>query len=143
MKERGQSLVELSVSLVLLLFLLSGAVEFGMAFFQLVQLKDAAQEGALYGSMNPRNTAEIENRIRGSSNSPILLSDSSKVSIIISAADKLGNPKDVLQACEGDTITVQIVFNHHIFMPFIPKLIGRQSIPLRGKVTDTVLYQCP
>ncbi len=51
--ERGQSLVELSISLVVLLYLLSGAVEFGLAFFQFVQLRDAAQEGALFGSMNP------------------------------------------------------------------------------------------
>jgi len=39
--ERGQSLVEMAISLVLLLTLLSGAVEFGMAFFQFVQLRDA------------------------------------------------------------------------------------------------------
>ena len=51
--ERGQSLVELGVSLVILLYLLSGAAEFGVLFFQFVQLRDAAQEGALYGSMNP------------------------------------------------------------------------------------------
>ena len=51
--ERGQSLVELSISLLVLLYLLSGAVEFGLAFFQFVQLRDAAQEGALYASMSP------------------------------------------------------------------------------------------
>ena len=49
--ERGQSLVELAISLVILLYLLSGAVEFGILFFQYVQLRDAAQEGALYGSI--------------------------------------------------------------------------------------------
>ena len=50
---RGQSLVELAISLVVLLMLLSGAVEFGIIFFQFVQLRDAAQEGALYGSTHP------------------------------------------------------------------------------------------
>ena len=91
--------------------------------------------------MNPRDVAEIENRVRNSSYSPINLTDP-KVSIIISATDKAGNQKDVLQACESDGITVQVIFNHHIFMPFIPELIGQHDIPLRGKVTDTVLYQC-
>ena len=57
MKERGQSLVELAVSLVILLYLLSGAAEFGILFFQYVQLRDAAQEGALYGSMNPSTSS--------------------------------------------------------------------------------------
>src|SRR5678809_812975 len=69
--ERGQSLVELSVSLVLLLILLSGAVEFGIAFFQFVQLRDAAQEGALYGSMNPADCTNILARVKGASSSPI------------------------------------------------------------------------
>ena len=50
--ERGQSLVELGISLLILLYLLAGAAEFGVLFFQFVQLRDAAQEGALYGS-NP------------------------------------------------------------------------------------------
>ncbi len=69
--ERGQSLVELAVSLVLLLLLLSGAVEFGMAYFQFIQLRDAVQEGALYGSMNPAQTSNIIARVQGASNTPI------------------------------------------------------------------------
>ena len=58
--ERGQSLVELAISITILIFLLAGAVEFGMAFFQFVQLRDAAQEGALYGSTNPNSVSAIE-----------------------------------------------------------------------------------
>lgn len=42
---RGQSLVEPAVSLVSLLNLLSGAVKFGIIFFQLVQLRDADEGG--------------------------------------------------------------------------------------------------
>src|SRR6185436_11100089 len=93
--ERGQSLVELGVSLLILLYLLSGAAEFGVLFFQFVQLRDAAQEGALYGSMNPWidsttapnsdgkfeageliNDAAIRARVQNASSSPIdLLND--------------------------------------------------------------------
>jgi len=51
--EKGQSLVEMALSLVLILILLVGTVEMGMAFFQYIQLRDAAQEGALYGSIAP------------------------------------------------------------------------------------------
>src|SRR5512139_2107314 len=87
--ERGQSLVELSISLLILLYLLSGAVEFGLAFFQFVQLRDAAQEGALYGSMSPGpnpgtgNWQNLEDRVRGASTSPIYLPDTSKVDVSI------------------------------------------------------------
>jgi len=50
--KRGQSLVELSISLMVILMLLSGAVDFGMALFSYTTLRDAAQEGALYGSIS-------------------------------------------------------------------------------------------
>src|SRR5512139_1857657 len=86
--ERGQSLVELSISLLVLLYLLSGAVEFGLAFFQFVQLRDAAQEGALYGSMNPTDASLIEARVRSASSSPINLADTSVVTVTITAKDK-------------------------------------------------------
>ncbi len=75
--ERGQSLVEMAISITVLVFLLSGAVEFGMMFFQYIQLRDAAQEGALYGSLNPADAAEIKARVRGASTSPIDFSQTS------------------------------------------------------------------
>jgi len=139
MKERGQSLVELAISLTMLLFLLSGAVEFGLAFFQLVQLKDAAQEGALYGSMEPHGPDLIEQRVRASSTSPIDLNDPAQVTVIVTGKDAAGNNKDITAVCEGDGVQVQVVYNHHIFMPFLPQLIGTHDIPLRGVVVDTVL----
>jgi len=148
--ERGQSLVELAISLVVLLYLLSGVVEFGIAFFQFIQLRDAAQEGALYGSINPYldsnnnsaydsgepvNQAGVEARVRGASSSPIDLSDSSKVTVEVIATD---------EPCVSNAITVNVSFTHQIFMPFIPTLIGSSTIPLTGSVTDTILNPvCP
>ena len=145
MRERGQSLVELAVSLLILLYLLSGAAEFGILFFQFVQLRDAAQEGALYGSMNPINAVPIEQRVRAASSSPIDLSDVTKVTVAVIAKDGTTHAtKTLATACEGDGITVQVSFTHNIFMPFIPQLIGRNSIPLTAEVTDTVLTPvCP
>ena len=61
--EKGQSLVELAISLTMILILLSGVVEFGIAFFQFIQLRDAVQEGALYGSIHPYDNAQIEVRL--------------------------------------------------------------------------------
>jgi Flp pilus assembly protein TadG len=133
-KERGQSLVELSISMLVLLYLLAGAVEFGIAFFQFVQLRDAAQEGALYGSINP--TGDITGRVKGASSSPIDLS-SPDVQITVSTKDSLGNPLPG-NACEGDAITVEVSYDHHVFMPFMSKIIGNK-IPLHATVTDTVL----
>ena len=151
--ERGQSLVELGVSLVILLYLLSGAAEFGILFFQFVQLRDAAQEGALYGSMNPYvdansdgafnvgelvNQAGIESRVRAASSSPIDLNDTTKVTVAATSSDGSG------RFCEGHGLQVTVSYTHHIFMPFMPQLLGRTDIPLTATVVDTILSPiCP
>lgn len=138
--ERGQSLVELSISILILLTLLAGAVEFGIAFFQFVQLRDAAQEGALFGSLNPTlltgtSSDSVELRVRRSSSSPINLEDTTAVtvtSVIIGSA------------CEGNGIKVDVSYNHKIFMPFVPQILGTTTIPLNASVTDTILSPvCP
>src|SRR6266496_1750168 len=105
--ESGQSLVELAISLVVLLYLLSGAVELGITFFQYVQLRDAAQEGALYGStQQTRDLTAIETRVRSASSSPINLSDTTNVLVAITGTDPAGVAKAPLTTCESDGLTV-------------------------------------
>jgi Flp pilus assembly protein TadG len=133
--ERGQSLVELALSLVVLLFLLSGVVEFGIAFFQFIQLRDAAQEGALYGSINPADTNGIVARVRNASGEPIDLTNTSLVVVTITITDA-GTPS---HTCPGDGLQVDVDFDHQIFMPFLPALINTNTIHLTGSVTDTIL----
>lgn len=145
--ERGQSLVELAISLVVLLFLLSGVVEFGIAFFQFIQLRDAAQEGALFASINPPETADLGDtnrvaaitRVRSASNEPIDLADTTIVDVTVTV---IGSP------CAGNAVTVEVAFEHQVFMPFISGIVqamnGDDVIPLTGRVTDTILQPaCP
>ena len=141
----GQSLVELAVSLVVLIYLLSGAVELGITFFQYVQLRDAAQEGALYGStQQTRDLGLIETRVRSASSSPINLADTTNVLINITGSDPAGNAKAAASTCESDGLTVTVSYDHRIFMPFMPQILGRQTIHLAASVTDTVLVPiCP
>ena len=144
--ERGQSLVELAISLVVLLFLLAGIVEFGLAFFQFVQLRDAAQEGALYGSTNPSNVTGpggIMDRIKGSSNTPIdlptaIADGTVTVDILINDAYAPGSADYDNRACEGNAIQVWVHYDHQVFMPFMSKIIG-STVPLNARVTDTIL----
>lgn len=136
--ERAQSLVELAISLIILLTLLAGAVDFGIALYSYVSLRDAAQEGALYGSIDPTNTVEIENRIRSSSDAPVNLSDPS-VAITINLI-----PSG--QACEGSGNGIQIIldYDYQLIMPILPEILGVTEIPLSASVTDTILQPpCP
>jgi Flp pilus assembly protein TadG len=70
-RERGQSFVELAVSLILLFWILAGAVDIGRAYFAIIALRDAAQEGVIYASINPIDVTGIEDRVRQSSSNPI------------------------------------------------------------------------
>jgi len=139
--ERGQSLVEMAISLVVLLWLLAGAVEFGLAYFQFIQLRDAAQEGALYGSINPIASGEtsgakydaIRNRILSQSTSPIDLSNeyyntgNVRIDITVSGS-----------GCITDAITVVTYYDHKTFMPFA-NLFMNDVITIHASVTDTIL----
>ena len=133
--ERGQSLVELAISLIVMLTLLAGAVDFGVALYSFVALRDAAQEGALYASIHPDNETEIEARVRSSSDSPVNLSDTSAVFIDINEL-----PSGV-DRCEGNQamIQVEVSYDYQLTMPILPGVLGISEIPLSASVIDVIL----
>jgi Flp pilus assembly protein TadG len=131
--ERGQSMVEFAFGFVVLLLMLSGAVDGGRALFTYMALRDSAQEGALYGSTNPTATSEIITRVKQSSD--ILQS--------LSSQDPTNLKVDVLvqgAGCTGDAITVKVAYdNFQITMPLLGGIVGSQSIGISTSVTDTIL----
>jgi Flp pilus assembly protein TadG len=145
--QRGQSLVELGLTLIIMLTLLAGAVDFGSAFFAYIALQDAAQEGALYGSVAPiidsnangrydagesLNTAAIVSRVQSTSSNPV---DLSTVNVLVTIS---------ASRCSGGTVTVNVSYPYQLTMPLIGAIIGRQTIPLSATVIDTILIpSCP
>ncbi len=147
--ERGQSLVELAITLPILILLLLGTLDFGMAIFSYSMLRDAAQEGAFYGSFNPSNVAEIENRARNISpraddevfSSPVQLRDTDLIKVNVKA---LGNSCQGAKDGAANSIQVNVSYRYPILMPFIGRLIGSSTIPLTGTATNVILQpQCP
>jgi Flp pilus assembly protein TadG len=147
--ERGQSLVELAVSLPVIILILLGTIDFGMAIFSYAILRDAAQEGALYGSFNPANKAEIENRARNISprgdeavfSSPVNLRNTTLVKVEVKALGAF---------CQGTTggvansLKVSVSYKYPILMPFAPQIIGSNTIALTGTATNIILQPpCP
>lgn len=133
LSSRAQSLVELAISLMVIVLLLSGVIEFGIAFFQFVQMQDAAQEGAVYGSINPTDEAGIRTRILAVVNEPF---DLGLTAGNIAISDNGGR-------CAGYALTITITYDHIVTMPLISTITG-PTIPLRAVVTDTILQPpCP
>jgi Flp pilus assembly protein TadG len=146
--ERGQSLVELAIGFPILLLLLLGTVDFGMAIFSYSMLRDAAQEGAFYGSFNPTNKAEIENRARNISprggneifSSTVNLRNTDLIQVDV---------QTIGRACQGTTndvtnrMQVTVSYRYPILMPFAGVLLG-STIPLKAVATNIILQPaCP
>ncbi len=134
-KQKGQSLVEMAIMLPIMLILLAGLIDFGLAFFSFISLRDAASEGTTYGAIDASNTAGIIQRVRTSSTAPVDLSDTTNVTVTVTTD---GTP------CAGEAITVTIVYDYPIITPMIGAFIGGQTIPITASVTGTVLTPaCP
>jgi Flp pilus assembly protein TadG len=146
--EHGQSLVELAIGLTVLLILLAGTVDFGIGLFHYIAMRDAAQEGALYGSINPPSYAgswncpnqsvkNICERVVNASGASGLIKNIYDSGMVITIAAPDG-------ACEGKGITVTLVYDYPVSMPFMGAVLGSNHIQLRTTVTDSILTpSCP
>lgn len=127
--EQAQSLVEFAFGVMILLILLVGIVDVSRALFTYMALRDAAQEGALYGSTDPTNVTVIENRVRQASD--MLMDMDADITVSVAYTGSV---------CTGNGITVQVTYpNFPLTMPFLGALVGGQTIPITASVTDTIL----
>ena len=147
--EKGQSLVEFAISLTFMLILLAGVVYFGIGLFYYIAMRDAAQEGALYGSMNPTDAGGIQTRVADAAGPGFIrdLYDAGQLSVNVTYTGA---------ACEGNGIIVTLQHDYELsWLPvgaFLVPFIGDHPCPdgtgqcilLRARVTDTILTPpCP
>lgn len=136
--ERGQSLIEFGISVVILLILASGILDLGRAFFTLITLNDAVQEGVTYGQICPGDTSGIRERLQESASDPVDLADLQvgDISVCISTP---GSDTCGASVARGNEITVGARYNHVIATPFIGTLVGSQTIQLRANAREKIL----
>ncbi len=134
--ENGQSLAEFALTLVAVLILLAGLVDLSRAFFIYMALHDAAQEGAVYGSIDPANVTEIEARVRATAQHPIDLSNLMDVSITVEYPN--GNTYASVDGSNGIQVTVSYD-SFVLTMPFLGSSIGSQTFALNAMAIDTIL----
>jgi len=144
--QRGQSLTEFALSLVILVTLLAGVVDLGRVFFAYIIIRDAAQEGAVYGSIAPKDNLptfknEVEERVKAAFTDP---SDSSNVPIDVS---KLNVQTDIIGstcASPGNGVKVEVEYSVPVTMPFLGAVIGSQNMNMTATVQNAILSPiCP
>ncbi len=128
--ENGQSFIEFAITLSFMLILLCGVVDLGRAFFAYIAIRDAAQEGAVYASLNPIDTNGIEARVRTSSQNPVDMTDQTNVQVAIA----YDGP-----ACAGNGVKVSVTYNFEITTPLMGMITGSQNFPMSATVVDTIL----
>ncbi len=143
-REKGQSLVEFSFVLVILLILIAGISDLGRGLFTYLAMRDAAQEGALYASINPTAVGAIENRVINSSS---LINDlatggaTPAITVVVSYTGDACNNNGVPD--NGVQVTVEYQ-EFPITMPFLGAILGTQHVPIRASIVDTILSPaCP
>lgn len=138
--ERGQSLVEMTIGLLVLLVILFGLLDLGRLWFVFVALEDGAGEGALYLSINPdcpQDDSDPSNGVCDDPNNALWraqhagggLVDWSSVLVTISPAP----PYE-----EGDTVEVSIAYPFQLLTPTVPDIAGGTAIILTAHAGEVV-----
>lgn len=129
--ERGQSMVEMALMMVILLTILSGVLDLGRGFFSFIAIQNSTGEGALYAAINPRcpdststpagynpgYCADPNNvTYRAHYESPNGLVDPQKMTLSVTYADGTSNYNTTIN--EGDPVTVTLWYHFTMVGPF-------------------------
>lgn len=142
--EKGQSLVELAISLILLLIILAGMVDLGRAIFTRFAMKDAAEEGVVYGTSFPTDCDQIIKRVEFNLSNRALNGGMTVVALIE------GNDGSFIdcslipysQVYAGKKLHVTVTKTFTVTMPFLGAFIG-QTIPLSVTAKGIILRPQP
>jgi len=145
--EQGQSLIELAISFTVIILVMAGAVDFGRAFFAIIALRDAAQEGVIYASINPNDEPGIESRVQSMSSSPIDMSAIPATDIDVSWSDpahKCAGFYDNGGTEESYSVTVSVEYDFDFTMPLIQEIFPGGILRFVIDDTHTILAPaCP
>lgn len=143
--ERGQSLVELSMVLLVVLVILAGVVDLGHMMYVYLTMRDAAQEGAGYGALYPGYCNQISARVRdnlpGADFAVAVTVNGLSCSAAFSA-DAAAAASGLLpaNACSGKDLTITLDHNYPVSMPLIGSFIDPQGdgVPMHVQISDRI-----
>jgi Flp pilus assembly protein TadG len=144
-KQRGQSLVELALTLPLLILIMAGVLDLGRVFFAYITITNAAREGARYGADHPRNPDDLPlpsgNGIGDIQDKVIAEATGSGINIsagnITITCKHLGSPVTCgTGTAPGDLITVNVTYTFNLVTVLV--LTGT-PVTLKSSATMTIL----
>jgi Flp pilus assembly protein TadG len=145
--ERGAALLELALVLPLLLVVIAGIVDFGLAFQRFEVVNNAAREGARLGTLQNYGSAAIKQRVRDYIQQGLNIQTASALDAVVPVGSITVSQPSVVVTLSSGTLTLPVsrvdVFYHHQFMLMGPimGLINQswaQSITLKASSVMTV-----
>ncbi len=137
--QRGQSLVEFTLMIVVLMVILMGILDLGRLYFAYVALQNAAGEGATYAAINPvcfkadsgPDCADPNNitwRTKNESPAGIVVSDSIGVQVLY----------DTHGITLSAPITVNATYNFKLVTFVISSIVQSDTLPLRAQASSAI-----
>jgi Flp pilus assembly protein TadG len=152
--EKGQSFIELGISMVFLLVLMAGVMDLGRVIFTYIALRDAVQEGGAYLGIQPNDCAGAIKRIREHTSGAVDLSAANidiAIDITVGGTTFSGctttlnaispaNANRIDNVCPGDSVEVTATYNNFVIAtPFVGGIVGGNSIDFDTQVIDSII----
>jgi TadE-like protein len=149
--ERGQGLVEFALMLMFLTVLLMGVLDLGRAYFSYLALKDAAQEGAYFGSafpqcqtLQPPPNNSVYQGCNDPNNIPYRVGHSAPQGSLVNFDDPsayhVAVDAPVMQA--GQLLTVTVSYQYKMLTPFVGAIANGQTLTLTAR-SSAVIVRVP
>jgi Flp pilus assembly protein TadG len=136
--------MELAISVTLLLLILAGIVDLGRAFFTLMAMQDAAEEGVVYGVAFPRECTNIVNRVRYNLSSAVQPENTTVAVYIKNSSDEPLSCTSIssTEVVAGREMLIEVTQPFQITMPILCAITG-QTIPLKATANGVLLRPQP
>lgn len=153
-KERGQSLVEVALTLPILVLILSGLLDIGRVYYIYIALEEGAQEAATFLAQNPwcisptdtppegaaldncDNPNNAEFRVLNASQQEIELARLHEIEYEF-PTDFDGDPIVGI----GSNITVTIRYDFPLVTPILRDVLGRDGITLTAEASHLIIQE--
>jgi Flp pilus assembly protein TadG len=143
-RERGQSLVEFSLMLIFLTVLVMGVLDLGRAYFTYLALKDAAAEGAYFGSAYPQcvdadGVSDDSPGCVGANNILYRVRNTAPHGGLVdwNGASIGVNLPPVLEA--GKVLSVAVAYQYQMLTPFVGAIANGQTLTLTASSSAVIV----
>lgn len=141
--EKGQSLVEFTASLIVLVIIVSGVLDIGRAFITFVAIENGAGEGAIFASYHPTWVTEQEAEAGGSplpefENISYRAAHESPGGLVDwrLARVTVDHPPSIEP---GEPVTVTVTYSYTLMTPFLNIIVGDSILPLQASAAQVIL----